>query len=307
MFRRYGDFKCQCGRKFNNLQKFLGHKTHCRNKAKNEKKKVLKQIDDLIRRTCYIVLKCKKCNTCFAYRFGSLDFCSINCSNSRKHSKETKNKISETFKHKEKKKKVIEIKIVSEEIKCVECGQQFISIHSYKNNSNFLNFCSKECQNKNIGNKISKSRKQLFEEGKLKLTGGKTQWFDYKDIRVQGSFELRTCKILDKLKDENKIIDWVYAPDRFEYIGEDLKKHTYRPDFKIFVVNKTKYLEVKGHIYDLVEVLLKLQTVRNKGFEIDVWFLQDIERNEATLAQSVEQRTENPCVCSSTLQGGIKI
>ena len=70
-------------------------------------------------------------------------------------------------------------------------------------------FCSISCgiTKRNLGSvasveqkiKTSNSVKKTYENGK-NVYGGKTKWHDYNGIKVQGTYELRACKILDNLK-----------------------------------------------------------------------------------------------------------
>ena len=66
--------------------------------------------------------------------------------------------------------------------------------------------------------RISKGALKSYQDGQ-RVGGGFTKWHDYKNIRVQGTFELRTCQILDIWKESNVIKDWEYTNDRIEYIG----------------------------------------------------------------------------------------
>lgn len=119
--------------------------------------------------------------------------------------------------------------------------------------------------------KISSTRKKLFKNGKLNITGGNTKWYIYKNIKIQGTYELKTCYILENLKNKQQIKNWEYTNDKFEYIGTDGKKHTYLIDFKIFRNDGSfYYLEVKGRVQD--KDYLKWQTIRNNGYELEIWF-----------------------------------
>lgn len=116
-----------------------------------------------------------------------------------------------------------------------------------------------------------------------KQAGGYVKWIEYvpdgkEPIKVQGSYEIRACKILDNWKKQNLIEDWEYTLDRFKYI-HDNKEHVYLIDFKVFI-NKYEfyYIEVKGRKKDIDEV--KWQTVRDLGYRLDVWFDKDLKRLE---------------------------
>jgi hypothetical protein len=126
---------------------------------------------------------------------------------------------------------------------------------------------------------MSSITKKAHREGKITHGGGNTKWLQYKGFKVQGSYELRTCFILDRMKEQALIHDWEYTKDRFQYIGMDGKQHTYLQDFKIF--NKDGsfyYLETKG--YPTENDLLKWMSVVEQGYRLDVWFLKDIVERE---------------------------
>lgn len=119
----------------------------------------------------------------------------------------------------------------------------------------------------------------MFKEGKLKVTGGTTKWISYKGIKVQGSYEYRTCCILDKWIELGKISRWEYTNDRFSYDGMDGKTHNYLLDFKVWNADNTfYYLEVKG--YQKLSDELKWNAVRKAGFPLVVWFNADITKEE---------------------------
>jgi len=154
---------------------------------------------------------------------------------------------------------------------CSICGNRFYGHKTY---------CSLLClQNAGVNAKISATRKQMFRNGNLKVTGGTTKWISYKDIKIQGSYEYRTCLILDKWEELKKISKWEYTNDRFRYVGIDGNIHNYLMDFKIWNPDGTfYYLEVKG--YQKPNDKLKWDAVRKAGFPLVVWFNDDIIREE---------------------------
>jgi len=170
---------------------------------------------------------------------------------------------------------------------CVKCKKIFITY------SKKQKYCSNKCKPvygwKPVHRKMksnptwwSNIQKRLYKDGIQKVGGGKTKWYNYKDIKVQGTFELRTCKILDELKSKNIIKEWEYTKDRFTYIGLDNKEHSYLVDFKVFKYDNTfYYLEVKG--YEHENDKLKWEAVRNAGYELKVWFINDIIEQETAL------------------------
>ena len=161
---------------------------------------------------------------------------------------------------------------------CPNCNESFTVGWNKRNQK----CCSISCANKYRGGwnnhksvNWSKVNNRSYANGNNRIGGGKTKWYDYKNIRVQGTYELKTCEILDRWKKEKKIKDWEYTNDRISYIGLDNKKHTYLIDFKIFKNdNSWYYLEVKG--YKHKDDQIKWDSVRNKGFHLEVWFKEDI-------------------------------
>lgn len=228
-------------------------------------------------------------------------YCSRGCANSREHSEETKLKTSNSIK-----KLILDgnapgflktLKIDKNNIKldiknrirnnikdinkiCEYCKKEFLT------SKKLQKCCSISCSSKlrggwkTVHKKLSKDdwsriHKKSYENGTNHVAGGTTKWLNYKDIKVQGTYELRTCYILDKWKEQNFIKDWEYTNDKYDYIGIDNKKHMYLIDFKIFNNDGTfYYLETKGWKKENDE--RKWESVRNKGYRLDVWFKQDI-------------------------------
>lgn len=161
---------------------------------------------------------------------------------------------------------------------CPECG---------KNYTGKRVVCSDEClkyrlekDRERTSQRISETRKKKFALGELIVTGGTTKWIPYKDIKVQGTYELRTCKILDHWIENGSIHSWKYSPTRIKYIGVDGKLHNYIIDFRINRVDGTfYYLETKGRVKE--NDALKWKAVRDAGNELVIWFLSDIEREES--------------------------
>jgi len=108
--------------------------------------------------------------------------------------------------------------------------------------------------------------------------GGKTKWFVYKDLKIQGTYELRACKILDSWKEQKKILDWEYTKDRIQYVGLDGKSHSYLLDFKVFRNDgSVYYVETKGYIKDTD--LLKWAEV-SKNNDLEVWREAELKQHE---------------------------
>jgi hypothetical protein len=154
-------------------------------------------------------------------------------------------------------------------------GRRFCSIHCARKN-NWKIFNDKK---KNItSEQWSEINKNSYKNGK-KVGGGTTKWYRYKNIRVQGTYELRTCKILDKWKKFGKIKDWEYTNDRYQYIDVNGKERTYLLDFKIFTNENTfYYVETKG--YSIENDQHKWNKIKELGYKLEIWFLENIQNYE---------------------------
>lgn len=78
--------------------------------------------------------------------------------------------------------------------------------------------------------------------GKVTYGTGRCKWYDYTssiagNVRLQGTYELRFAKILDKLGWE-----WENTKEFFPYCED----HSYVPDFKVLLNNKIIYFDTKG-------------------------------------------------------------
>lgn len=142
-------------------------------------------------------------------------------------------------------------------------------------------FCSLQCAEESRRNAISTINKSTYQNGRI-VRGGTTRWFTYKDIRVQGTYELRACYILDAWKECGKIKDWEYTNDRISYHWPDGSEHTYLLDFKLQYPNgSVVYLETKG--YTRENDHLKWEAMKRLGLELMIWFKDDLEREESLL------------------------
>lgn len=92
---------------------------------------------------------------------------------------------------------------------------------------------------------------------------------------LQGSYELRFAKILDKLH-----CMWEKTKDRFPYVYEN-KARTYNPDFKVFRSNnRVYYYETKGYIDATALVKFKAMHAMNVLFiVVNKQRLQQYERH----------------------------
>lgn len=242
-----------------------------RNAISSRNSKILEKIE--------ITKKCDKCQKEFIVirtkeKSGKINvlskerkYCSLHCANSRIQTKEMNLKRS--------------LKLLKEKPRCIQCKINRVKTSCRK-------YCSNNCVSKSFKNnvefklKTSKRMKESYKNGR-KIYGGKTKWIltntSVGEIYVQGSYEARVCKILDKWKNESKIKNWEYTKDRIKYIGIDNKEHFYLIDFKIFENdNSFWYLEVKGFKRENDD--LKWNAVKNQGYNIDIWFKKDIEHKE---------------------------
>ncbi len=150
---------------------------------------------------------CKNCGTEHKGSYGSGRFCTKTCAkafSTKVKRKEINDKISKTLKGRGNPSLIKT---------CYHCKKEFEINWSKRHQK----FCSLSCNttSRNLGTrkteeqkeKIRNSVKQTYIDGKS-VYGGKTKWYTYKDIRVQGSYELRACFIFDKWKKEGKIKDW---------------------------------------------------------------------------------------------------
>ena len=212
---------------------------------------------------------CPKCN---AEHDKNGTFCSRTCANSR-------GVRPESFKEK------VRLKLQKPRIEsiCEECGNAFVQ----KKPTNSSKCCSMRCNRIRVGKlqtgksvsnevreKMSISRKAMFANG-YNVTGGKTQWIEYKNIKVQGSYEFRTCIILDKWKESGFIRDWEYTNDRITYTNLVGATATYLLDFKVNLNDGDfVYIETKGFIRENDE--LKWEACRAQNFNIVIWFENNI-------------------------------
>lgn len=228
---------------------------------------------------------CENCNEKHDGTYGRGRFCTEQCARSfstkvkrneinKKLSEKIKN-LWEDGKYDSSRKKGI-TKIPRE---CVGCGSIF-NIESWRPTK----YCGLECayKHKERRQKLSETTKKKYKEGK-KVYGGKTKWFEVKTsngiVKVQGTYEVRTCKILDKWKDVGKIKNWEYTNDRVSYTGSDGDDKTYLLDFKIFLDDESfYYIEVKG--WERENDKLKWGSVIENGYNLEIWFIDDIKKYE---------------------------
>jgi len=221
---------------------------------------------------------CKKCGEYFEPQKGLISYCSLSCRNSRNFSEESiiKKRKATTQKWLE---GVYDFKKTGKappkEKTCKNCGKNFLC-NPYRDQ----NYCSLSCSKKSIEHreKMSKIVKEQYKKGK-EIYGGRTKWINVETskglLRVQGSYEKMACMILDRWLFENKIKDWEYTKDRFNYINTEGKVSSYLLDFKVFDEKGFYYLETKGRVVENDH--LKWKTVRDLGHRLIIWFESDIK------------------------------
>ena len=160
---------------------------------------------------------------------------------------------------------------------CSQCGKEFFQTDA-ESNVNKICVCGKECRNILLPKVCSANLKSQYALGK-KVYGGTTKWYKYNDIKVQGTYELRACKLFDAMIDMKKIASWKYSPQRVKYVGVDGKEHNYIIDFRVNRNDGTFYfVETKGFKRENDD--LKWKAVRDMGHQLEVWFNKDIEEKE---------------------------
>jgi len=220
---------------------------------------------------------CENCGNKNSGLYGSGRFCSSKCSRSfstKSKRYEINKKVSKSLKNKG------NGDILNE---CSYCKKEFKISWSKRKQI----YCSRSCCTKKrfSGIKLTEEQKEKIRIGVKesyikgkKVLGGKTKWYSYKSIKVQGTYELRTCKILDFWKNDGKIKDWEYTNDRIQYIFKN-KKSTYILDFKVFTNDGSfYYIETKGYVTE--RDLAKWEAAKNNGFVMKIWLNKDILEHE---------------------------
>ena len=252
--------------------------------------KLLKEFDVDIsaiikRKTRDVEKSCLLCKTIFISSDGvkGRKCCSVECATKYARTFVDTKKLSEKMKLLFKEGKVVipdnvgRQRVERKRFICSVCKNEF----EQTENSSFVNkmsVCSKDCRKISMPIYYSENRKKQYENGK-QVYGGKTKWFKYKDIKVQGTYELRACKIFDEMVNVGEIKNWEKSPTTIKYIGVDGKCHNYLIDFRINNKDGTFYfVETKGRIRENDE--LKWKSVRDNGYELQVWFINDIKKKE---------------------------
>lgn len=283
MFKKVlGNYKCICGKEFNNSQSFNGHKSHCKqhllekgyakehiaerslsikqNYAKGRitriNNKKLKQQQELEQ---WLSEKhtCEKCGKVMTKKFGSGRFCSRSCANSRIKSEQTKQKISKSVKnsHLNKRHPLKAVKY------CKICGKKLYTIHSKSGVCRYCLYHSSE--GKNCLHKVL-SENIKGKSGGIRIGAGNSKHGWYKGIYCDSTYEL--AYLIYCLDNKIPIIRCPYTY-KYSYKGEI---HTYVPDF---LVNGKEIIEIKGYWTELVDIKTKAVT----DFPIKVLYRDDLE------------------------------
>lgn len=294
-----------CNKQWSTNQSRNGHQVHC---PLNPKKK---QIEQKIKQSNkgksfnpiskhWVEKICPKCNKVYSVYITKESeslgrykkFCSISCANSRKHSQQTKDKIG------------FSVKLAAEQKQdsvCERCGDSYLKSIITKNRR-YCNKCIKQlhkpacklkiCQNCNIQFQTTNHlrnlctsciNKRAYANGNNYVAGGRTKWIEVETsngvIKVQGSYQQRMCRILDKMKELGDIQDWQYTNDRISYVGIDNKEHSYLLDFKVFHNDQsTRYIQTKGRVQQ--NDYCKWAATKQKGCNLQICFQKDIKDYE---------------------------
>lgn len=208
---------------------------------------------------------CKNCGKDHDGSFGSGIFCSRSCANTRKHTTETKKKISESLygkrygnaKHD---RYFIRIK------KCPICNKEEIVRSRTDSKNPIIKTCSKKCFKMWLSCKIKESGAGGYREGSGYGKSGR-----YKNIYCASTYEL--IFLAYHLENGNNI---KRCKKSFLYNFKG-KQHSYHPDFEIDNI----IYEIKG--YETERTPLKINSVKSAGYEIKLLFYNEIKLMETYL------------------------
>lgn len=271
-----------CGKQCRNGQSLGGHMSTCKCNPKTIFYRLKQRITNTSQRYNYQII-CGKCEKQFTLELTQNEYktgkyrkhCSRSCANSRTFSDKTKKQMSQN--HSGGRIRVFPTEGIIYTLTCKYCGKQFIW-HKKRQDHKMRNYCSFYCSGKDSAQHINYSEifKNAYLRGTKHITGGKCKFFEYKGVKVQGTWELKTCQILDLMVQNNKIISWERNNDRIPYMHQNDTEHVYIPDFKVFSKASWYYLEVKGRIIDIDK--LKWNETRRLGYELSIWNANVINR-----------------------------
>lgn len=265
-------YKCECGREFNNPQSFNGHKSHCivhmeqcgklDSLLEADRRRHSKTKDTMIRYSEQIRNQrleawiheehiCENCGKIMTVKFGSGRFCCRACSNSHKHSDETKKKISSSIKSSI----------------CNELGYSRVRYDSYLLHPKYCIDCGRvlsyelklkercpECSKLYTKYQRSQSAKETAKRsgGNINKQGvrGRCKYGTYKGVSCDSSWELAFVYYCITNK-----IPIVRNTQGFSYFIDE-EEHKYYPDFIIY---DDELVEIKN--YWTEEVQLKIDCI----------------------------------------------
>lgn len=257
-------FTCICGKTYENIQAFRGHKSHCvKHLTKTNKLSLREEIDktngikhsftaktkkDICEKAKakeWLLQKhtCERCGKVMTSKYASGRFCSSKCAHSRKQTEETKEKIKSkittlvqngTYSSFDMHQKCIN-NYNKNPNKCIICG----NLLPYEKRDNKT--CSSQCKNKLLSHNSSIAAK--LKGGNLNPYGvrGKAKYGTYKNIHCDSSWEL--AFVIFHLDNSIPI---KRNTEGFVYFYEG-KEHLYYPDFIV----KDEYIEIKNYISDV--------------------------------------------------------
>lgn len=124
------------------------------------------------------------------------------------------------------------------------------------------------------------ARKRLSVEQSLRNRGGRSKWFEYKGVKLQGTWEYNIAIKLDEMQ-----VEW-YKPtvnrDVWPYII-DGKQKSYTPDF--YLPQFDLYLEVKGYWWG--EDKKKMKAVKKAHSDRKIVFIEKAEYKRLMLGEQV--------------------
>jgi len=123
----------------------------------------------------------------------------------------------------------------------------------------------------------------------LKDTAYKQFWAvigDKKPIYFRSSWEYYYGIFLQKLKQENKILDWEHEPQCFWFDNIKRGTRSYLPDFRITHLNNSiEYVETKGYLDSKSQTKMKRMAIYYPEVNIRLvdkaWFKQNIKACKA--------------------------
>jgi len=254
------DFVCECGKQFDNAQSFNGHKSSCKThlilkygylpERSVDKEDVKLRIAEALKHRAEIRKQqqlqqwidekhtCEHCGKVMIEKYGSGRFCCQSCANSKKHSEETKQKISTG---------------VSQSQKTLDIHLNHIT--KYNDNPNLCKICgspiayerrkkvtcgAEECDKQMRSIIAKKGGKASAVKHPIHKAQAKKGW--YKGFWCDSSWEL--AYVIYCLEHDIKIErNW----KSFEYIL-DGESHLYFPDF--YLPDENTYVEIKGYEHD---------------------------------------------------------